>query len=486
MVDAEYHRNRKRERRNKYIKMLGGKCERCGSRDDLHFDHKNPDKKEFHISRMINAPEAVVIKEVKKCRLLCNDCHREKTRENWEFGAEESEHGTLWRYKKYKCRCDKCRKAMSDYYHSRTASADLVVKTAVDHPIREFEALMRFRVSKVTGLMKQMLDIVSVILKMDSDSRDDFLYDFFWRAIDASDIKSVNLVTKRVLEKIENEEKWIFEAIKEIPLHMAITTFKRIFDGSYIQDFKNLHQVMDGLTNGEYREQTAWVEQDRQLADAVLRLPALWAEVMYICTDTAKRLDTHSELLNKKPPTEDEEILYHATTNVSDLVSNGFRTEWEANQGLGGSTSIDKIDEKGVSFTTDLYVAKEIARCFKELIMIAKGEITRAQLLNWMDDKDRARVLKSMKEVHGNSTLDTPADVVNLYKVYLFLTKRYDPLFMPSSDKLVDIFSKLSPDNVGIIKAKVNMRHPGIAYFSGMHEYRVSPSAILSVEGVVG
>lgn len=122
MADAEYHRNRKRQRRQKYIDMLGGKCENCGSRIDLHFDHKDPTLKEFHISRMINAPDDLVTKEVKKCRLLCQDCHRQKTRDNWEFGAEESAHGTIWRYKKYKCRCDKCKAAMSDYYHSRTDS----------------------------------------------------------------------------------------------------------------------------------------------------------------------------------------------------------------------------------------------------------------------------------------------------------------------------------------------------------------------------
>lgn len=114
MADLEYHRNRKRERRKKFLMMLGGKCERCGNTQDLHFDHINPNKKQFNIANILNFPDKVVEKELKNCRLLCADCHRTKTRENGDHAYPPARHGTTWKYK-LGCRCDDCRLAMSNY-----------------------------------------------------------------------------------------------------------------------------------------------------------------------------------------------------------------------------------------------------------------------------------------------------------------------------------------------------------------------------------
>ncbi len=114
-MKPNYHRQRRRERRKKFLLLLGGKCNNCGSEKDLHFDHLDPSKKKFNISRHINEADDVIRPEGEKCQLLCDKCHREKTREKWEFLHPEAKHGTVWRYKRYKCRCDLCRKAMSDY-----------------------------------------------------------------------------------------------------------------------------------------------------------------------------------------------------------------------------------------------------------------------------------------------------------------------------------------------------------------------------------
>jgi len=109
-----YTTERRRLRREKFKELLGGRCVVCHSKTDLQFDHKNPAKKEFRISLMIDSPEQKLLDELKKCQLLCSTCHKKKTLEKQEFGIESS-HGTIWRYKKYKCRCDKCREAMSQY-----------------------------------------------------------------------------------------------------------------------------------------------------------------------------------------------------------------------------------------------------------------------------------------------------------------------------------------------------------------------------------
>ncbi len=117
--DGEALSEKRKARRQKYLDLLGGKCERCSSKKNLHFDHLNPKKKEFTIAKKPDSNEATLTKEVMKCQLLCADCHADKTRENWEYTHPESKHGTVWRYKKYKCRCPDCKKSMSDYYRSK-------------------------------------------------------------------------------------------------------------------------------------------------------------------------------------------------------------------------------------------------------------------------------------------------------------------------------------------------------------------------------
>ena len=113
---------RRSKRRQKMIDLLGGKCSNCGSKNQLEFDHKNPKKKSFDYNDIQDGPEDLILKEVNKCNLLCKPCHFKKTMEKQEFVNKDkkpSDHGSVWHYKRHKCRCDKCRKAISDYYYSR-------------------------------------------------------------------------------------------------------------------------------------------------------------------------------------------------------------------------------------------------------------------------------------------------------------------------------------------------------------------------------
>lgn len=120
MKGSDYHKKRRRARRKKFLLMLGGRCESCGSRNNLEFDHKDPSKKEFGVSRFINSTDDFVKKEIDKCRLLCKKCHKNKTHEEWDYALPPAEHGSLWMYKHYKCRCNKCKKAMSNYYYHQS------------------------------------------------------------------------------------------------------------------------------------------------------------------------------------------------------------------------------------------------------------------------------------------------------------------------------------------------------------------------------
>lgn len=136
MPDREYFNNRRKNRRLKFIDLLGGKCERCGATEGLQFDHRQPNKKEFRISNRIDAPEDILLKEVMKCVLLCARCHKEKTRELGEHGQPKARHGTLHMYKHYGCRCNKCKRRMSEYNKERRMKM-LALAKMVDEFIKE-------------------------------------------------------------------------------------------------------------------------------------------------------------------------------------------------------------------------------------------------------------------------------------------------------------------------------------------------------------
>lgn len=59
------------------IKMLGGKCVKCGwSGHPAAFEFHHVRGKDFAIGSAANKSWAVVRRELKKCELLCSNCHR--------------------------------------------------------------------------------------------------------------------------------------------------------------------------------------------------------------------------------------------------------------------------------------------------------------------------------------------------------------------------------------------------------------------------
>jgi 5-methylcytosine-specific restriction endonuclease McrA len=67
--------------RLKAIETIGGKCMKCGYNkciEALEFHHKNPTEKDFSISKRGHCRSwERVSEEIKKCDLLCANCHRE-------------------------------------------------------------------------------------------------------------------------------------------------------------------------------------------------------------------------------------------------------------------------------------------------------------------------------------------------------------------------------------------------------------------------
>ena len=110
---AEYNRTLYRERRDRYIELLGGACTQCGTTEQLEFDHVEPTKKAYDVAAYFRGSERRLESEMQKCQLLCKQCHKEKSLTEAGKTSAKGTHGTLssFRY----CRCEVCRAAKSQY-----------------------------------------------------------------------------------------------------------------------------------------------------------------------------------------------------------------------------------------------------------------------------------------------------------------------------------------------------------------------------------
>jgi hypothetical protein len=97
---------RRHARRAQLIEMLGGVCVRCGTTEDLQFDHIDPKTKRFAVCSDLSRPWNELVDEVLRTQLLCCSCHQAKGVED----RGEPSHG-LYRYCDFGCRCDVCRAA---------------------------------------------------------------------------------------------------------------------------------------------------------------------------------------------------------------------------------------------------------------------------------------------------------------------------------------------------------------------------------------
>jgi 5-methylcytosine-specific restriction endonuclease McrA len=109
----EYHKEYYKKRRQAVLDYLGGKCAVCETTENLEVDHKEKDKKSFHINKRMSVKNNKA--ELDKCQLLCETHHRVKTAiENSGFT-----HGTMYAWMKKKCNCSDCSKAKREWHDKR-------------------------------------------------------------------------------------------------------------------------------------------------------------------------------------------------------------------------------------------------------------------------------------------------------------------------------------------------------------------------------
>ena len=81
-ASRKIHKKNRDERRKILIERLGGKCVKCGTTENLQFDHIDPNTKKdrtYCVSTMLGSSMERVTAEADKCQLLCSKCHLEKT-----------------------------------------------------------------------------------------------------------------------------------------------------------------------------------------------------------------------------------------------------------------------------------------------------------------------------------------------------------------------------------------------------------------------
>jgi hypothetical protein len=117
---AVYMLARYRERRREAVRRLGGRCVVCGTRKNLEIDHKNSDAKSMTVGRMTMVTQKRFDAELKKCQLLCQKHHIEKTTRERGLKPARGTHGTLSSYRY--CHCEECKEAKRMYATKKRAA----------------------------------------------------------------------------------------------------------------------------------------------------------------------------------------------------------------------------------------------------------------------------------------------------------------------------------------------------------------------------
>lgn len=80
----------------------------CGSIENLECHHVDPTTKVSH--RIWSWGEARRIEELKKCVVVCNDCHKKiSSARCQQLFQKEIPHGSVNGYLRHACRCAKCK-----------------------------------------------------------------------------------------------------------------------------------------------------------------------------------------------------------------------------------------------------------------------------------------------------------------------------------------------------------------------------------------
>lgn len=376
---------------------------------------------------------------------------------------------------------------MNEWFYTPVRSAR---QARITHPPREIKKYGPMLVRKVDEQLGRVEDALKMLDRLNlggSDDRKDLLDDFgLW---------NLDYITSQTKKFRKDELDYWRGLVRENDRRMLgylVDSLGYAVDG--------LERMLAGTETFERDVETEWWVEN---APDVNKVPALMGEIEEGLSKTLswvkegqKRLKAWEDEKRRRdkepPPHADVEKLYHASVDAKELSRSGFQKEIPEAGGLGGSQATKGgFDKRGVSFTSDFYVAKEIARSLKEASLIARGKVKGTDVYEWARSAGvKEKVREIFQHERGYATPKDSADVMHLYNVYLNVAgwegKRYNPLYVVNFKKFMASMKKVNPNDIGVIVASVDMTNPEITYFSGMHEYRVPVDAILSIDKFIG
>ena len=232
----------------------------------------------------------------------------------------------------------------------------------------------------------------------------------------------------------------------------------------------------------------------RDLVDAVYWLGSReWQTLYKMLKEAPERIKALLTQLTP-PETEKVETLYHASVDAKPLLRSGFNPKGKGGMGLGGSTETDS-GKAAISFTYDLYIAKEIARTLKEGVLVAHGKVSPREVLGWAEKAGfKDKVVETARQTYFNRGIwEDPSKRVEHAMAYWYAYlayagragKRYNPVFWTGPKDLIPQFKRVKYGDIGVLVADVNMEDPDITYVPAEREYRVPVSAIVDLKKVI-
>ena len=167
------------------INYLGGKCEKCGNKNIFHlsFHHEYPEEKENNIRYLTRGSWEKLVVELKKCILLCRNCHQEE--HNFENNYVKGEMLKLSKSKG----CSAC-----GYIGKNLSSLSF---HHIDKKLKKFQLskAVNYKSKKEIKFLKPIADVKNEIKKCK-------LLCFNCHSIEHADIKKFNALKKLIYHKV--------------------------------------------------------------------------------------------------------------------------------------------------------------------------------------------------------------------------------------------------------------------------------------------
>lgn len=305
----------------------------------------------------------------------------------------------------------------------------------------------------------------------------------------------LNNIGRKVIEQINMSLDSVIEAYKNKwnNYRFFVKNFRDWVDRIVEDEYGYKRLLKYGNVGIDFSEHERYYEsEDLSFIQNLFKLyEEIVGEIIKLIEGLKKRVDSEKEYWGYKDnrgeiPAQVSEVerLFHASVNAREIYETGFQTNYTKpqSQGLGGSGH----DEGFISFTYDLTYAREIARSLKEVVMIAKGEISFREIMSWFKhDGIEGEMVKFLEYEKIKSPHD-PYNVFLLYNWYLWNSPlRENPLYINTGRSFIEHMKTKEVKNIGIVVASVEMKKDRVQFVQREREFRVKPSAIKSLDKLI-